>query len=109
MIDVAGLVPDAHTGRGLGNAFLDELRQAQAIIHVIDASGGTDIEGTPVDIGEHSADSVPITIVGPNIRVDDVEIFDEFESPKGGLLWVRGNHIIPIILDIMNRSEKFGA
>jgi hypothetical protein len=53
MIDVAGLVPDAHKGRGLGNAFLDNLRQAKAIIHVIDASGGTDIEGTPVDIGTH--------------------------------------------------------
>ncbi|UGV40569.1 redox-regulated ATPase YchF [Methanococcoides orientis] len=53
MIDVAGLVPDAHMGRGLGNAFLDELRQAQAIIHVIDAAGATDIEGNPVDIGEH--------------------------------------------------------
>ncbi|MDO9516695.1 MAG: redox-regulated ATPase YchF [Methanosarcinaceae archaeon] len=53
MIDVAGLVPDAHMGRGLGNTFLDELRQAQAIIHVIDASGGTDIEGNPVDIGSH--------------------------------------------------------
>lgn len=53
IIDVAGLVPDAHMGRGLGNTFLDELRQAQAIIHVIDASGGTDIEGNPVDIGEH--------------------------------------------------------
>ncbi|HJH29818.1 MAG TPA: redox-regulated ATPase YchF [Methanosarcinaceae archaeon] len=53
IIDVAGLVPDAHTGRGLGNTFLDELRQAQAIIHVIDASGGTDIEGNPVDIGDH--------------------------------------------------------
>jgi len=52
-IDVAGLVPDAYMGRGLGNAFLDNLRQAQAIIHVIDASGGTDIEGNPVDIGEH--------------------------------------------------------
>ena len=53
IIDVAGLVPDAHMGRGLGNTFLDELRQAQAIIHVIDASGGTDIEGNPVDIGSH--------------------------------------------------------
>ncbi|WP_406670802.1 redox-regulated ATPase YchF [Methanolobus sp. ZRKC4] len=53
LIDVAGLVPDAHQGRGLGNTFLDELRQAQAIIHVIDASGGTDIEGNPVDIGDH--------------------------------------------------------
>ncbi|KXS44591.1 MAG: translation-associated GTPase [Methanolobus sp. T82-4] len=54
LIDVAGLVPDAHQGRGLGNTFLDELRQAQAIIHVIDASGGTDVEGNPVDVGEHN-------------------------------------------------------
>ncbi|WP_292470075.1 redox-regulated ATPase YchF [Methanolobus sp.] len=53
LIDVAGLVPDAHQGRGLGNTFLDDLRQAQAIIHVIDASGATDIEGNPVDIGDH--------------------------------------------------------
>ena len=53
MIDVAGLVPDAHKGRGLGNAFLDNLRQAKAIIHVIDASGSTDIEGAPVPVGSH--------------------------------------------------------
>jgi hypothetical protein len=53
LIDVAGLVPDAHLGKGLGNTFLDDLRQAQAIIHVIDASGGTDIEGNPIDIGSH--------------------------------------------------------
>ncbi|HEY9204649.1 MAG TPA: redox-regulated ATPase YchF [Candidatus Methanoperedens sp.] len=53
IIDVAGLVPDAHKGRGLGNAFLDNLRQAKAIIHVIDASGGTDIEGNVVPVGSH--------------------------------------------------------
>ena len=53
MIDVAGLVPDAHKGRGLGNEFLDNLRQAKAIIYVIDASGTTDIEGNPVAAGSH--------------------------------------------------------
>ncbi|MCS3924251.1 redox-regulated ATPase YchF [Methanosalsum natronophilum] len=53
IIDVAGLVPDAHKGRGLGNKFLDELRQASAIIHVVDSSGGTDQEGNPVDVGTH--------------------------------------------------------
>ena len=41
-IDVAGLVPDAHKGKGLGNKFLDDLRQAHALIHIIDASGSTD-------------------------------------------------------------------
>ncbi|MFW5984440.1 MAG: redox-regulated ATPase YchF [Halobacteria archaeon] len=53
LIDVAGLVPDAHEGRGLGNRFLDELRQADVILHVVDASGGTDEEGEPVEVGEH--------------------------------------------------------
>jgi ribosome-binding ATPase YchF (GTP1/OBG family) len=53
IIDVAGLVPGAHKGKGLGNAFLDNLRQANVIIHVIDASGGTDIVGNPIGIGNH--------------------------------------------------------
>lgn len=53
LIDVAGLVPDAHLGKGLGNEFLDNLRVAEAVIHVLDASGGTDEEGNPVGIGNH--------------------------------------------------------
>ncbi|MEM5835198.1 MAG: redox-regulated ATPase YchF [Candidatus Aenigmatarchaeota archaeon] len=47
LIDVPGLVPGAHKGRGLGNKFLDDLRQAQAFIHVVDFSGLTDSEGNP--------------------------------------------------------------
>jgi len=43
--DVAGLVPGAHEGRGLGNKFLDDLRQAECLIHIVDASGRTDAEG----------------------------------------------------------------
>ena len=53
LIDVAGLVPGAHEGKGLGNQFLDDLRQAKTLIHVIDASGSTDIEGTPCEAGSH--------------------------------------------------------
>ena len=53
LVDVAGLVPEAHKGRGLGNQFLDELRQADVVLHVVDASGGTDEEGEPVEVGEH--------------------------------------------------------
>jgi ribosome-binding ATPase YchF (GTP1/OBG family) len=51
IIDVAGLVPDAHKGKGLGNSFLDDLRQADAIIHVVDASASTDPEGNPISPG----------------------------------------------------------
>jgi ribosome-binding ATPase len=53
LIDVPGLVPGASKGRGLGNQFLDELRRADALIHVVDASGGTDAEGKLVPMGKH--------------------------------------------------------
>ena len=53
LIDVAGLVPGAWEGRGLGNQFLDEIRRADALIHVVDASGGTDCEGRLCRPGEH--------------------------------------------------------
>jgi len=51
MLDVAGLVPDAWRGKGLGNKFLDDLRRADALIHVVDASGTTDAEGRRVEPG----------------------------------------------------------
>ncbi len=52
-IDVAGLVPDAFKGRGLGNKFLDDLRQAHALIHIVDSSGSTDVEGNPCGVGTY--------------------------------------------------------
>jgi len=53
LVDCAGLVPGAWQGRGLGNQFLDEIRQADALIHIVDASGSTDSEGKPCDPGTH--------------------------------------------------------
>jgi ribosome-binding ATPase YchF (GTP1/OBG family) len=53
LVDVAGLVEGASMNRGLGNQFLDELRQADALIHVVDASGSTDEEGRKVELGSH--------------------------------------------------------
>jgi len=49
LMDVAGLVPGASEGKGLGNQFLDDLRQADAFIHIVDISGTTDIEGKPTE------------------------------------------------------------
>ncbi|MEM2947508.1 MAG: redox-regulated ATPase YchF, partial [Candidatus Bathyarchaeia archaeon] len=52
-IDCAGLVPGAWQGRGLGNQFLDEIRKADVLVHIVDASGGTDCEGRICKPGEH--------------------------------------------------------
>jgi ribosome-binding ATPase YchF (GTP1/OBG family) len=46
-MDVAGLVEGASEGRGLGNQFLDDLRQADVFIQIVDASGETNGEGKP--------------------------------------------------------------
>ncbi|MBL7001869.1 MAG: redox-regulated ATPase YchF [Nitrosopumilus sp.] len=53
LIDVAGLVPGAHEGKGLGNQFLDDARQAEVLIHVVDIAGSTDLQGQPVPVGTH--------------------------------------------------------
>ena len=53
LVDLPGLVPGAWEGRGLGNQFLDEVRKADALIHVVDASGSTDSEGKLTTPGSH--------------------------------------------------------
>ena len=45
VLDVAGLVPDAHKGKGLGNQFLNDLVQADVLIHIVDISGSLDKSG----------------------------------------------------------------
>lgn len=54
ILDVAGLVPDAWKGKGLGNSFMSDLMQASALIHVLDASGSTDAEGNAVKAGSYN-------------------------------------------------------
>lgn len=48
LIDVAGLVPGAHEGKGMGNQFLDDLNLADVLIHIIDVSGSTNEKGEQV-------------------------------------------------------------
>ncbi len=57
LIDVAGLVPGAHEGRGMGNQFLSDLSRADVLIHVVDASGSTDEKGESVEAGSHDPEA----------------------------------------------------
>jgi ribosome-binding ATPase YchF (GTP1/OBG family) len=49
LVDVAGLVPGAHEGRGLGNQFLTDLNETDVLVHVVDFAGETDLEGEPTE------------------------------------------------------------
>ena len=51
VIDIPGLIKDAWRGRGLGNRFLSAIGQADALIHVVDASGSIDGEGNIAQSG----------------------------------------------------------
>ena len=45
IIDLPGLIKGAWAGRGLGTQFLNVVAQADALLHVVDASGSVDPEG----------------------------------------------------------------
>jgi len=50
LVDVAGVVHGAHEGKCLGNQFLTDLNGADVLIHVVDFTAKTDLEGEPNDV-----------------------------------------------------------
>ena len=51
LIDLPGLIKDAWKGKGLGNQFLSIAAQSDALLHVVDASGGIDSTGKITEVG----------------------------------------------------------
>jgi 2,3-bisphosphoglycerate-independent phosphoglycerate mutase len=64
---------------------------------------------TPVSVGNHTGDPVPICISSEGVRTDKVKRFNEFECAEGGLGRIKGRDLMPILLDLAGRSNKFGA
>ena len=80
-VDIAGLVPDAHLGKGLGNQFLSEIMGASALINVVDVSGSSDSSGNPVAPGTHDP-------------TEDIELFQrEIDYWMLGILMKNWNQI----------------
>jgi hypothetical protein len=53
LLDVAGLVPNAHKGKGLGNQFLNDLSRADVLLHIVDATGSLNEAGQRIGEGQH--------------------------------------------------------
>lgn len=64
---------------------------------------------TPCGIMDHSGDPTPVIICGPGVRTDHVKIYGERACARGGLNRIRHMDIIPILLNLMNKSKKYGA
>jgi len=64
---------------------------------------------TPITVMDHTGDPVPLVIKGPGVRTDSVKQFNERAAANGGLCRIRGRDVMNILMDLMNRSSKFGA
>ncbi|MFQ6060381.1 MAG: phosphoglycerate mutase, partial [Thermoplasmata archaeon] len=64
---------------------------------------------TPVSVRDHTGDPVPLLIHGEGIRFDSVAEFDEISVAQGCIGRIRGSDLLPILLNLSNRSEKYGA
>jgi len=90
-------------------------RSDQMIGKIIEAIGDRIViaisgdHSTPVTIGEHTCDPVPIILWGTNIRPDKTITFCELESSIGGLGTIRGHDVLPLLLGYSGQIEKFGA
>lgn len=63
----------------------------------------------PVSVQDHTADPVPLAIIGKGILTDEITTFSERACARGGLGRLRGVNLMPILMDLMNKSKKFGA
>ena len=64
---------------------------------------------TPVDLGDHSGDPVPVAIYTKGMVIDEAVEYNEVGCARGRLGRIKGSELLPICMDLANRSEKFGA
>lgn len=126
LVDVAGLIPGAHQGKGLGNQFLSDLNEADVLIHIVDFSGKTDLEGEPteghdpredIDFLEHELDMWYLDILEKGItryenkqRQPDVKLEEELAEQMSAFD-IGKNRVKKIILDLGLELDpgKWGA
>jgi len=112
LVNIKGADESGHDGLPLQKtAFIEKidaaispLRTREDCIIVICAD-----HSTPCSVKDHSADPVPGVIRGEGVRSDRITRFDEISCAEGGLCRITGSSLLPIALDLINRSKKYGA
>lgn len=112
LINIDGADEAGHDGQVLEkvnfiertDAVIGRIMEIEDIYFILTAD-----HSTPISVGDHTGDPVPIVIKGPEVRVDNVNEFNERAVTSGGLCRIRGCDVMNILTDLMNKSEKFGA
>ncbi len=64
---------------------------------------------TSCSLKRHTGDPVMVTIKGEGVRTDDINAFSERECAKGRMGHLRGENLMPIVIDLMGLAELYGA
>jgi 2,3-bisphosphoglycerate-independent phosphoglycerate mutase len=89
--------------RGIGMA-VDPLLNNPEVLIILAADHSTPSSGPLI----HSGEPVPLTFCGPGIRRDGVRRFDEINAAQGALGTVRGEELIYLILNHIDRAKLKG-
>lgn len=112
MVNIKGCDLAGHDG--LPRQKIDFIEKIDSSLEPLKGLKGTYLaitgdHSTPVTIKEHSADPLPLTIWGQDVRTDDVKKYHERACSKGGLHRIRGKELLPVLKDLADMAEKFGA
>ncbi|MBR0471793.1 MAG: 2,3-bisphosphoglycerate-independent phosphoglycerate mutase [Methanosphaera sp.] len=113
LINVDGADEAGHDGDIFGkrdfiekidSVIMKEVSQLDDIVLFVTAD-----HSTPVGVGDHTGDPVPVFMKADGLRVDDITEYGERQAAKGGLCRIRGSDVLQMIRDLMNVTSKFGA
>ena len=112
LMNIKGADESGHDGLAVQKR--DFIEKADAVLEPLLGLKDTIIivcgdHSTPCPLKDHSADPVPVLIRGEGVRTDDVVTFDEYSCAKGSLCRITGTSLLPMALDLINRTHKFGA